>query len=162
MRLPGACKQCEYYSNGTCAYEQIMNRHLPCEMGVRCDFLPRYGDGSHPRAWRPVKGVDYRELERLYRAGLTDGELMKKLGVKRHVVTAWRKMKGVESHAYTDKYAKELWTMYEAGESDYRISRTLGISDSAVSSWRRVHGLAPNYVGGVRRGKSGGRKEVHI
>ena len=151
VRLPGACRQCEYYSGGVCAYEQMMNRRLPCEMGVRCDFLPRYGDGSHPRAWRPVKGVDYGELERLYSAGLMDGEIMKALGVKRRVVTAWREMKGVEGHAYTDKYADRLWALYAAGESDFRMARLLGISDSAVRSWRRTHDLTPNYVQGVRK-----------
>lgn len=150
MRLTGACKKCEYYRDGSCAYEQMMNRRLPCEMGVRCDFLPRYGDGSHPRAWRPVKGVDYGELERLYSAGLMDGEIMKALGVKRHVVIAWRKMKGVECHTFTDKYADRLWTLYAAGESDFRMARLLGISDSAVRSWRHAHGLVPNFVGGKR------------
>ena len=153
--MPVACKQCEYYSAGICAYEQIMNRHLPCEMGVRCDFLPRYGDRSHPRPWRPVKGVNYSELERLYRDGLTDGELMKILGVKRHVIISWRNMKGVQGHAFTDKFSDELWSLYNNGASDYRISHLLGISESAIRNWRRMHGLSANSQKGKKVLKEG-------
>lgn len=155
MRLAASCRKCEYYRDGTCGYEQIMNRKLPCEMGVRCDFLPRYGDASHPRAWRPVHGVDYAKLERLYGAGLTDGEIMKEMNVKRHVVTAWRTMKGVDAHAFTDKYERRLWEMYGAGESDYKIAMELGIYDNTVRNWRKRHGLPANYVHGVRRAENG-------
>lgn len=130
---------CDYYGNGGCAYERIMNCLLPCKQGSYCHFRPGTGRKDNS-VW------DSKEAQALYNSGATDTEIAQALDVVTATVSKWRREHGLP---YNSKYVFafddiKAFELYEQGLTDLQVAQALEVSESTVGRWRRKEGLIPN------------------
>jgi hypothetical protein len=102
-----------------------------------------------PPAWRAG-------LLPLYKQGLSDGQIAKRLGASREAVQKYRLSLGLPAHKPTsrlkvpcDGWEAKLRAMHAAGWVDRRIAAELGVRRPWVAAMRRRMGLESN----VNRGR---------
>lgn len=87
------------------------------------------------------------EKMRLYKQGLDDKEIAKRLGCTREAVRAWRKRNDLasankwESKLHAD-HAKRL-ELYNQGKTDKEIAAALESSETTIWHWRKTNNLPP-------------------
>lgn len=96
--------------------------------------------------------AEERRRIRLYRAGLTDGEIAREVGVTVSAVGYWRRSRGLPPNRPRGRRGGRLspeeerirMVLYKRGLSDYAIGKILGRSRTCIRAWRLKKGLPPN------------------
>lgn len=84
---------------------------------------------------------------RLYRKGLKDNQIAKRVGVSPKTICDWRKRKGLPRNTEPGGQIKEFperEKLYKEGLNDGEIARELGKSSNTIHSWRERRGFLPN------------------
>ena len=88
----------------------------------------------------------------LYRSGLIDDEIAKKLGVNRSTVAAWRSRNNLPPNGGNKirrDFDKAL-ELYKQGDTDGEIAKKTGNNKATIASWRKRNGLSPNMKIGMK------------
>lgn len=89
-----------------------------------------------------LQGTNVREL---YDAGLTDGEIGKKLCASASAVQYWRKRNGLRPNHLIKVSWEDAAPWYEEGLNDSQIAKKIGVTHGTIGKWRRDRGLENNY-----------------
>lgn len=95
---------------------------------------------------KPPRKLDSKKAMELYREGLNDSEIARRLDVSDNSVHLWRRRNGLASHCVRvaeneETRRRSLWGQ---GLSDAEIGEAVGVHRKAISAWRHVRGLPPN------------------
>ncbi len=87
----------------------------------------------------------------LYREGLSDAEIARRLFWSTGVVRHWRNDNGLPANKprppqknHAD--AEAMWSLYKSGLPDKEIAEQLGVSSNYVRDWRFRQGLRANRI----------------
>lgn len=83
----------------------------------------------------PTKGELLR-LQKLYR---TDKKIAEVLGVEEHLVSYWRRKKGVAQYSFPKFSEKDIREVWDRFGDDFHAGMELGISKAAFYNWRRKY-----------------------
>ena len=95
-----------------------------------------------PRAPKP-RAPWIEQARELYRLGLTDGEIAKRVGTGTQNICFWRKREGLPSN-YRPKRNEDFMPLYRQGLSDGEIAAATGKEKRYVQKWRARWGLPYN------------------
>jgi len=98
--------------------------------------------------WKKLSKEEENKRLELYKQGLSDGEIAKKLGISQSTIADWRKARGLKPNIppITKKTThKQKLELYNMGFTDTEIAKILNLNPSYVSAWRRKNNLKPNY-----------------
>jgi len=96
---------------------------------------------------RPLlKEEEERRRMKLYRAGLSDHEMARRLGVHHSTIRFWRGRRGLPPNfkrggPIPREEEERRLKLYRMGLSDYEIAKAVGVTPSAISNWRHRRGL---------------------
>jgi len=80
----------------------------------------------------------------LYREGLSDREIARRLGLTHSAIRYWRLSRGLPTNPRL-ALEEERLRLYQEGLSDGEIAKRLGCPRSTIQGWRQRRGLPPNY-----------------
>lgn len=119
---------------GYCNYAEIEGhiRSTICPPGEACTVWKQ--QNARPK-------IDEAAAERLYREGLNDRTIARRLNVTEYRVRAWRQENGYGKrvqHTFSEETARRL---YEAGMTDEKAAKELGIATNTYKKWRLANHL---------------------
>ena len=150
-----SCKGCYYDRNGCMILKApILGCYADKEEGLRRenDIKKYYGEAGIKGKKNLIavgKMVD-EKLPALYKQGLTDKEIAKKLNVSDTCIGKHRRKIGVPPNSIKaqSKLKKSLeenfYKLYMKGLSDPQIAKKLGVAASTIWNYRTSNGLSPN------------------
>jgi DNA-binding CsgD family transcriptional regulator len=105
-----------------------------------------------PADRRRIKSMAHTERLRLYRSGLNDREIARRLGTTRSAIVQWRGAHGLPSK-YQPKAARalrkperdaQMLKLYRVGRTDQQMAESLGCAQRTVYRWRQTRALEAN------------------
>ena len=96
-----------------------------------------------PKAAPKPRAPWIEQARELYRLGLTDGEIAKRVGTGTQNICFWRKREGLPSN-YRPKRNEDFMPLYRQGLSDGEIAAATGKEKRTVQKWRARWGLPYN------------------
>lgn len=105
-----------------------------------------------PADRRRIKSMAHTERLRLYRSGLNDPEIARRLGTTRSAIVQWRGVHGIPSK-YEPKATRalrkperdeQMMRLYRLGRTDQQMAESLGCSPRTVYRWRQTRALETN------------------
>lgn len=101
---------------------------------------------------RRIKSLAHTERLRLYRSGLNDHEIARRLNTTRSAIVQWRGVHGLPSK-YQPKAARalrkperdeQMLKLYRLGRTDQQMAESLGCAQRTVYRWRQTRALESN------------------
>lgn len=105
-----------------------------------------------PMDRRRIKSMTHTERLRLYRSGLNDREIARRLGTTRSAIVQWR-----DAHSLPSKYKpgapralrkpdrdEQMMRLYRLGRTDRQMAASLGCTQRIVYRWRHGRALERN------------------
>jgi len=94
------------------------------------------------------KEAEERRMK-LYREGLSDYEIARRLGVHRTTIREWRGRRGLSPNfkrgePIPREEEERRLKFYKMGLTDYEIAKAVGVSKTAISNWRYRRSLPAN------------------
>ncbi len=96
---------------------------------------------------RWVSEAEWKEVRRLYNAGLNDRQIAEKVHHNIRTIFDWRKRNQLPQQGIGLSKAEEdqRKALYDSGLSDYKIAKALNTSPHTISNWRYARRLVAHF-----------------